>query len=646
MVWSWPAGLALWKDFAPHLKALLQSDEVLVLANGAFDALSSMTMDDDLVPLWHAKYLRGQVRDILLEVKLVDIAMGHYERIDSSKGGPGWSLDSCYHRATHQHLEKNAWRKHYGSLDGVPLEHWPQGALEYPVKDAAVLETVLAWNEARADKLRAKGIEPIGHFGARLAIRSLTLSRASCWGVLTDRARTEELAKEVETQIRELVTGVPEETLQKQIADEHLDEAQAQARREGLFRAGLVRKDLTRNAKAATELCIASFRKLGLPAPLSKTGEAELAASKRLGLPEAVVRADLERNGKGISVDKDASILSQNEHLIQYAAYTGAGLLHGRIDRMREGYDYPLCTRFDPLKETGRTSSTQPGPDSGLVGEQMQNFGARGLGARLRHSFTPRAGNLFFWADLSMAELHSFSEVAYKLFGFSRMGELLNAGIDLHTYFGARSIGISYEEARALGKAFKTHRNRAKPLNFGVIGGIGVEKIILYSRKGFGVRFTRDEVQKLRQLWLATFPEARLYLKWIGDQGEAFTHIHPITGYVRGGCTYTNGANQGFQHLTATAFCDAMVAADLECFDARSPLWGCRLVNEIHDELVFEGPAYRAEAACVRLGEIMEQYFNAWHMRFSTHVEKACGHVWTKADLPFDVDGRRMAWAV
>lgn len=313
---------------------------------------------------------------------------------------------------------------------------------------------------------------------------------------------------------------------------------------------------------------------------------------------------------------------------------------------MKQGYTLPLQTRFDPLKETARTSSTQPGPP--LVGEQMQNFPretADGLG--LRETFTPRPGMIFIGADYSMAELHTLAQLCLKLFGYSRMADLLNAGVDLHWHFAAETLGKPYEEVKG-NPLYDQDRQRAKPANFGYPGGMGPDKFMLYSRASFGVRFTREEAVRLKAQWLSTFPEMREYLRWVGARlGDAssFTHVHPITGFVRGGCRYTSGANHGFQHLTAYGAKDAVWDVTKACFDPSSPLCGWRIWNFGHDEILMEGPLTTAAEAATELSRVMEQAFNAWVPDVPTKAEPWISAVWSKKVKGVrDENGRLIPW--
>lgn len=593
----------------------LERSEPMIGANTAFDMLVIGTAFPDLLPLVHAKYLRGEVLDVLLTRKLLDIAAGRYERIHS------WSLAACAQRAQYpEKLDKLSWRTRFQELRGVPFEWWPVGATTYATDDVRATAWVDAWNRAEGDP---------GYHAVKAAQASLTLTRASAWGVLTSQDRTERLDKRVR---------------------DHIDEIKGP-----LVQLGLVRKDGTKNIAVATQYILQAWRDSGRPAMLAKEGEKQLRAAMRRGVPQAQAQAHLEDRGYGIALDKDACILCGDELMVIYSEYASQKLLLGRVERARAGWYLPLQTRFDPLKETARTSSTQP--DEPLVGEQMQNFqrGKKDEALGLREVFEPRYGNLFLSADGAMAELHSLAHVCRVKFGFSRMGDMIDAGTDLHWFVAAHFAGITYEQIRQYAKdgtpcpfagvSWDDLRTMSKAVNFGLPGGMGVDKLILSARKSYGVRISREDAVKLKQLWLELFPEMRLYFKWISEQGDGFTHVHPVTGFVRGDCGYCDGANQGFQHLTAYGAKDALFAVDLACFDPASALYGFRIWNFVHDEILLEGAASGCAAAAIELKSICEREFNKWCPSSPTQWDPVIAAVWSKkAKTVTDAAGVYKEW--
>lgn len=587
--------LELWKD-TPARDWLADPRTTYDGANVAYDLTVQMASDHELIwPIIEA-YTSGRVSDVQLDSKLLAIATGRmYE-------GRSFSLRTLAADIGLE-LEKDDWRLRYGSLDGVPIEYWPQGARDYALWDAIATDAVRANISKREADLPFVALGQHAHVAAA-ADHALHL--ASCWGVCTDSARVETLAERINAQLAAI--------------------------RSDLTASGLLRPNGKRNDLAAATRMIEAMTRAGRRRSIA-LADAGQEILDRAGGDPAVHEKLLGETNRGrsyVKLDRDCAILSGDELLVARADWVSSSLLLGRAERLRMGVCMPLQTRFDSVKETFRTSSQQPRGD--LVGEQMQNFPKGDEEIDLRAAFTPRRPDFtFIGGDFHMAELCSLSELTYKLFGYSRMGELINAHVDLHWHFAASSLGISIEECKALGK---TQRNRAKPANFGFPGGMGPEKFVLYSRKGYGVIFTVEEVKPLKQKWLNTFPEVRRYLSWIGDQcaGGSWTSIHPITGYVRGGLGYTDGANHGFQHHTAYAAKVALIEVNAGCFDPRSPLFGYRIWDYVHDEILLEGPreTERASNAAHELARVMSTCFNRFCPTFPTHVDAWVSQVWTK----------------
>lgn len=655
-----PVAVQLWRDYTPDLTG------TIVGANIAYDMACLMAGNPRLTPAIFAAYDQGRVVDVQLDGKLLDIAAGEY----TFRSKRGWNLQELARRAglridkdEDDETGNGSWRLRFAALDGVPVDHWPEGALEYAAGDVTATRVVHRWQQARRAEWIARGVDPLAPaHSAHAAYSAFCLHLMSCHGVLTDPASVGYIKARLEVYLAAIGKR--------------------------LVRAKLVRADGTKDTKAAARvtvnLCAKKGREIvhtdGADKTEAKAKEkyAALVAHVPTGrgatahaLKLAKLTASWHRGIflPGVKVDKDQAILLGSRVLELYAEYASADLLRGRVERLAKGYVLPLQARFDALKETTRTSSSQPAEP--LVGDQLQNHARasgvtasekkreRGFKDRhgvvhkpeffvgLRECFRPRDGYTFGIADFSMAELHSLSEVCTKLFGHSEMARLLLAGVDLHIHFGMRSRGLKYEDFDKV--TMGLDRDRAKPANFGFPGGMGPDSFILYARKSYGVRFEREEVVQLKRQWLETFPEVKAYLDWIsrykGD-ADVFTLVHPITGFVRGGCYYASAANNGFQHLTAMGAKAALCAVTRACFDPASPLWGSRPWNFVHDEIVIESPLDRAHEAALEMGRLMDQAFNHYHPNVPTHAEPLLADRWSKKAKPVLVDGRLAPWTL
>jgi len=284
-----------------------------------------------------------------------------------------------------------------------------------------------------------------------------------------------------------------------------------------------------------------------------------------------------------------------------------------------------IHTRFNTLLNTGRTSSSKP---------NIQNLPRE---SGIRACFTPTQGYCFLQIDYSQLELRTLAQCLLDRYGKSKMAELINSGVDLHSWFGSQIVGRPAE---------KKDRQCAKACNFGFPGGLGKKTFAAYARKSYNVYLSEERAGELKELWLDAFPEMRLYMAdslerrldccppWEGCSsgiaagmfkriiaGElkkdgtpyapkmkrwAFETALPLiaphlagevdgsykllkkalaetivtsTGRIRSNCSYCQARNTPFQAMAA----DGCKIALYELIRA-----GYRVVNFIHDEFIIE----------------------------------------------------------
>jgi hypothetical protein len=222
--------------------------------------------------------------------------------------------------------------------------------------------------------------------------------------------------------------------------------------------------------------------------------------------------------------------------------------------------------------------------------------------------------NCFYSVDYTGGELVCFAEACVERVGFSRMGQALVAGVDVHGALAATMLGVTYERYLEMkdGKhgpveklRAKLFRQAAKPENFGNPGGMGALKKVITQRKqgpdtphpegpsmvddgagnlvpGYkGLRFCvlvggvkrcgekkiteyRDRptspvcaacvavAEEGRDAWFRQWPEARPYLDWHSANVEENGVVTQLySGRVRGDTDYCAEANGDFQGLLA-----------------------------------------------------------------------------------------------
>lgn len=534
----------------------------------------------DLLPAVFAKYERGEIHDCSIREKMLRIAaQGRCE--------PAYSLEDLAHMYELPSPAKDGpWRMDFARLDGVPVEDWPAGAREYVLGDAAVPLAVYQAQQALDQKWQARTGSPVLHLSGQEAYKAFVLHLISCWGVHTDPARTKAFKARLE---------------------KFLDKA-----RVDLIQAKLVREDGSRDTKAAKARMVQVCEQLGLPVALTDKG--------------------------GVCLDKEACDSTHDATLQQYSAYSQHVTLRARAEDLMQGFELPLQTRFDSLLETSRTSSSKPALP--LVGIQAQNNSRDGLPCgecpacddgkprkcknKLgpRECLVPRPGHRFLVCDLPTAELRSLSQTCIDKGWHSAMADQINAGRDLHTWFGGQILGIPYEEALALIKAgdpdMKEARQQAKPCNFGFPGGMGITNFRAFAWRTYKVQLSEDRAKQLKGIWTTGFGEMRHYFAWISgmfpnDRQYALVRFLR-SGRWRGRVMYCAAANGFFQELTANGAAEGLCLVSKECYTvSSSPLFNSRQVLFTHDEQVLECPAERCDEAAGRLAELMKQGFNKFH---------------------------------
>jgi hypothetical protein len=181
---------------------------------------------------------------------------------------------------------------------------------------------------------------------------------------------------------------------------------------------------------------------------------------------------------------------------------------------MREPVIHP---GYRHLLRTGRTSCTGPNI------QQVPRDG------RLRRAFVAAPGHFLLAIDYAAIELRTLAAVCWKRYGHSVLADVIKRGIDPHAYTAAMILGVSLDafmgwkgdeaeteingKRQPLWKHFKEARQFAKPINFGVPGGLGAASLVAYARTTNGVEMTLEQAQAFRtKLTREVYPELDQYL--------------------------------------------------------------------------------------------------------------------------------------
>jgi hypothetical protein len=177
---------------------------------------------------------------------------------------------------------------------------------------------------------------------------------------------------------------------------------------------------------------------------------------------------------------------------------------------------------YSVMVRTGRTSCNGPNV------QQIPRDSA------FRQSFTATLGYLLLTVDYSFIELCTFAATALHRYGWSDMATVIKAGVDPHAHTAAMMLGVpadefmSWKNNEAVAETtvvdgkevaikfkdkFDRARQMAKPVNFGVPGGLGVASLVAYARSIYKVDFTFEEARQRRELLTKEiYKELDLYL--------------------------------------------------------------------------------------------------------------------------------------
>jgi len=371
---------------------------------------------------------------------------------------------------------------------------------------------------------------------------------------------------------------------------------------EALQKIGFIRSNGVRNMALIRQAGEEAFETLGEIAPRTKT--------------------------EMIQLDKDARERVRGiDHRIDlyHDSLSDKKILNDFVPKLK-----PLVNpRIKILVLTGRVSQSNPN-----LQQQKQKGG-------VRECFVPREGRVYIQVDISKAEMCAIAELCYVKFGFSELGESIKRGVDPHTAVAATLAGVEYGEAlEALSDESHPRyaemyqaRQLGKIANFGLWGGMGAETFVGHCRRN-GVIITLAESWAIKNTMKRLFPEMGLYFDEVGALGRGHTRAQLYSGRVRGDLNFTNGCNTQFQGLIV----DAAKEAGYELTrHYRNPtgyaggvLYGCNIVNFIHDEWISEADKARAEAARRAKEQVIVDTIQKWLPHVPASVDSKIMSRWTK----------------
>jgi DNA polymerase I len=243
---------------------------------------------------------------------------------------------------------------------------------------------------------------------------------------------------------------------------------------------------------------------------------------------------------------------------------------------------------------TGRLSSTNP---------NLQNIPIRTEEGRpIRSCFVAPRGHRLLSADYNQIELRILSHIA----GEDALREIFARGEDIHAATAAGIIGADPK------KVTPGERSKAKMVNYGIAYGL--------SAYGLADRLNieQDEAAQYIDRYFERFPAVKRYIEDTVEFARKNGYVETLLGRrrpipeLRSGRPQVRGqgerlaVNMPIQGTSADIIKIAMVRAHKALADSDLET---RLVLQIHDELLFEGPADEMDAASELVEREMTEAF-------------------------------------
>ncbi len=634
-----------------------EKETKIALANAPFDLIVACAMYPELIKIVFGMLERGQIIDVLVRQALLDLGRGSF--LVAANGAPleTYSLSTVNEKVLGFQLAKeNTPRLTYAHRDGVPFDLWTPEERDYAKKDARAPYDIAVRQEARDPWMEAANDQSMdyGLENLKLEIRenraNFCLQLMSSWGIRTDPLMVEDVTRQVTT--------------------EH-EAAVVQFTEAGIYRGeGWCRRKKQCEGTQPHKFDLTKCWKPWLPSDVG-TGDSKwlqhLVSDTYQGDPP-------QTEGGRVSTDRDTLLESGDDLLMAYAdAGTNKKEHSTYLSVIARGTRVPINVHYDLIKKTLRKSAYDP---------NLQNLPR---GGRSRECFIARLGHVLCSVDQPSLELVTLAQNHLWMFGHSALAEILRSKKDPHVMLASNLLGILYEEGYAKYKAkdprMKLLRQAAKPVNYGLGGGMGFEKLVIHARQpgNGGVRFCivdgaeRCGIEKyfakklgrplctrcaeiaaeFRNAWHRMIPEMKDYFDFVSAETEtpddALIECWGPEGeptlYVRGRY-FSQAANLRFQGLAARMMKDALWRVSKSCYvEEDSPLYGCRPNLDVHDELIVEMPEDLSHAAAIEQARLMTEAARYWCPDVPCEPEPAIMRRWFKsAEKVIGKDGRIVPW--
>jgi DNA polymerase I len=268
-------------------------------------------------------------------------------------------------------------------------------------------------------------------------------------------------------------------------------------------------------------------------------------------------------------------------------------LLDYRKKTTEETFSKSLSKHIHPITKKIHPKYNQIGAVTGRFSCSDPNLHSIPKDEKFRSCFIPEPGYKLVIADYSQIELRIAAEITED----KRMIKAFKKGEDLHR------LTASLITKKPLDQVTDEDRRVAKPVNFGLIFGMGPKRLQIYAQESYGVEMSEKKATAFRERFFKGYPELTKWIRKIGKNKSKETR------------TLSGRRRQWQESAKLTELCNAPIqgtGADI-VKEALGMLMkslkgtGSRIIGCIHDEILVEAPEDSAEEVAKALKKTMEK---------------------------------------
>ena len=505
------------ETLAEFIRILSDPELVMVGANIAFDllvcAVEWARRGRDVMPLIFQALEEGRIYDVFIGEALGAIAdgiRGKDWRTGSDMRDPITGLTSKYYslaivtdlRLGRKDAKVNdEWREKYYLLDGVPIDELPPAARQYPQDDVRnTLECCLAQVGAEYSCRRHRW-EDDGTVCSGCGATPENAGDGTCWRV--DPARNlHSMRDQVETAFalhlgaawgfsvdQEAVTAemTRVEKIRAAVAPKLIELGYLKWKKDK----GQLKLSESRR-KIARAVALAYGAKGDCPycQGIGKVPDPKKAPKRIAYDPEKHGAACDECQGTGVQLETAAALRYTEPSATHPRGQIQADadvLNEAADDDLRRLYDYKadqkVVTSYGPALRSAGNHPWTLFPNVMLETDRVSYAGVVQLFPRdgaLRACVRSRPGYVFCSTDYNQGEVITHAQSCLWIIGESKQADMILAGKEVHSVFGAKIANVSYDDFFKNKKKapFVGIRQACKPIVFGKPGGMGVVKIV------------------------------------------------------------------------------------------------------------------------------------------------------------------------